>query len=86
MKEILNKFGGRFENHLLTTYNSTTFMPSYTIKDNTDGEVFTIQIDSLTADAEVVLENILREKVINKRDEKIENLINGHQTKKNRAS
>ena len=86
MKEILNKFGGRFKNHLPTTYNSTTFMPSYTIKDNFDGEVFTIQIDSLAADPEMVLENVLREKIINKREQKIESIINGTEIKKNWAS
>lgn len=86
MKEILNKFGGRFITHLPTTYNSTTFMPSFTIKDTFDGDVFTIQIDSLAADPEIILENVLREKIINKREIKIESIINGTKTKKNWTS
>jgi hypothetical protein len=77
MKEILNKFNGRFINHLPTTYNSTTFMPSFTLKDTFDAEVFTIQIDSLVADPEIILENVLQEKIINKRDKKIDSIING---------
>lgn len=85
MKEILNKFGGRFINHLPTTYHSSTFMPSFTIKDTVDGEVFTIQIDSLAADAEMVLENVLLEKVINKRDKKIESIFDGTKIKKDRS-
>jgi len=43
IKDIFEKFGGRFKNHLPTTYNSSTFMPSYTIKDTFDGEIFTIK-------------------------------------------
>lgn len=78
MKEILNKFNNRFISHLPTTYNSATFMPSYTIKDTADGEIFTIQIDSLVADPEIILENVLREKIINKRQQKINSLINGN--------
>ena len=76
-EDIFKKFSGRFINHLPTKYHSTTFMPSYTIKDKTDGEVFTIQIDSLAADPEIILENVLREKIINKREQKINSLING---------
>lgn len=79
-EDIFKKFSGRFKNHLPTTYHSTTFMPSYTIKDTADGEVFTIQIDSLAADPEMVLENVLREKIINKREQKINSLINGTTT------
>ena len=76
-EDIFKKFGGRFKNHLPTKYHSTTFIPSYTIKDTSDGEVFTIQIDSLAADPEIILENVIREKIINKREQKINSLING---------
>jgi hypothetical protein len=80
IKQLLNKFGGRFQNHLPTIYNSSSFLPTYSLKDTTDGEVFTIQIDSFAADPEIVLENVLKEKIINKRDTKINSLINGNKT------
>ena len=83
IKQLLNKFGGRFKNHLPTIYNSSSFLPTYSLKDTTDGEVFTIQIP-FTADPEIVLENVLKEKIINKRDTKINSLINGNKTQKNR--
>ena len=76
--QLLNKFGGRFQNHLPTIYNSSSFLPTYSLKDTTDGEVFTIKIDSLAGDPEIILENVLKEKVINKRDTKINSLINGN--------
>jgi hypothetical protein len=78
IEEILkNKFGGRFQSHLPTIHNSQSFIPTYSLKDTTDGEVFTIQIDSLVADTETILVNVLKEKIINKRDTKINSLING---------
>lgn len=83
---LLKKFGGRFKNHLTTHYNSKTFLPTYSFKDTSDGEVFTIQIDSLAADPEMVLENILNEKIINKRDNKINQIVSGIKTQKNRPS
>jgi hypothetical protein len=76
--QLLNKFGGRFQIHLPTIYNSQSFLPTYSLKDTADGEVFTIKIDSLVADPEIVLENVLKEKIINKRDVKINSLINGN--------
>jgi hypothetical protein len=36
-----------------------------------------IQIDSFAADPEIVLENTLNEKIINKRELKINSIING---------
>jgi hypothetical protein len=83
IKKLLKKFNGRFENHLPIIYNSNSFLPTFSLKDTTDGEVFTIQIDSLAADPEMVLENVLREKIINKREQKIDSLINGTTSKKN---
>jgi hypothetical protein len=83
IKKLLKKFNGRFENHLPTVYNSNSFLPTFSLKDTTDGEVFTIQIDSLAADPEMVLENVLHEKIINKREQKIDSLINGTTSKKN---
>jgi hypothetical protein len=80
IKNIIKKFNGRFQNHLSTIYSSQSSLPAYSLKDTTDGEVFTIQIDSLGADHEIVLENVLKEKIINKRDTKINSLINGNQT------
>jgi hypothetical protein len=80
IKNIIKKFNGRFQNHLPTIYNSQSFLPTYSLKDTTDEEVFTIQIDSVAADHEIVLENVLKEKIINKRDTKINSLINGNQT------
>lgn len=87
--KLLKKFSGRFQNHLPISYHSTTLrpfmplLPSYTLKDTFDGEIFTIKIDSLAADPELVLENVLNEKIINKRDYKIEQLINETKTQKN---
>jgi hypothetical protein len=80
VEDIFKKFGGRFENHLPTRYNSNSFLPTFSLKDTTDGEVFTIQIDSFAADPETVLENVLREKIINKREQKINSLINETKT------
>jgi len=80
VEDIFKKFGGRFENHLPTRYNSNSFLPTFSLKDTTDDEVFTIQIDSLAADPEIILENVLREKIINKRDKKINSLINETKT------
>jgi len=76
IKDIFEKFGGRFKNHLPTTYNSSRFMPSYTIKDTFDGEIFTIKIDSLTADPEFIIEQLLNNKITSKRNDKINKLIN----------
>ena len=77
IEDLLKKYNGRFENHLPTIYNTNSFFPTFSLKDTVDGEVFTIQIESLVADPEMVLENVLREKIINKRDQKIKSLING---------
>jgi hypothetical protein len=77
IEDLLKKYNGRFENHRPTIYNSNSFLPTFSLKDTTDGEVFTIQIDSFAADPETVLENVLREKIINKREQKINSLING---------
>ncbi len=78
IEEILEKkFSGRFKKYLPTIYNSQSFTPTYSFKDTSDGEVFTIQIDSLVADTETILVNVLKEKIINKRDTKINSLING---------
>lgn len=85
MEKILNKFNGRFTTHIPTTYSGATFMPSFTIKDTFDGEIFTIQIDSLAADPEIVLENVLSGKIINKRNTKIDSIINGTTFKKDRT-
>lgn len=83
--DIFKRFGGRFENYLPVKYHNTTFMPSYTIKDNYDGEIFTIEIDSLVADPEIVLENVLNEKIINKREQKINSIIDGTALKEIRS-
>lgn len=78
INQLLNKFGGRFQIHLPTIYNSQSFLPTFSLKDTFDGEIFTIKIDSLSAVSEIVLENVLKEKIINKRDTKINSLINGN--------
>jgi hypothetical protein len=77
IEDTLKKYNGRFENHLPTIYNSNSFLPTFSLKDTTDGEVFMIQIDSFAADPEIVLENTLNEKIINKREQKLDSLING---------
>ena len=73
--KILKKFNGRFEKGL-TTYNSTTLTPTYSFIDTTDGERFQIKIDSLVADVEVVIENVLNDKIVFKRDNKIKSVLN----------
>ena len=77
IEDLLKKYNGRFINQLPTIYNSSSFLPTFSLKDTTDGEVFMIQIDSFAADPEIVLENTLNEKIINKRELKINSIING---------
>ncbi len=71
----LEKFGGRFKSHL-TTYSANTLLPVYSFEDTVDGERFQIQIDSFAADPEIVISNILNEKIISKRDNKIQSVLN----------
>lgn len=73
---LKNKFGGRFVSGLPT--KTTPFIPTYSIFDRYTGETFEIKIDSFAADHEIVIENILSEKVINYRNEKINSIINGN--------
>ena len=75
IEKILQKFGGRFGKGL-KTYSAKTLLPIYSFVDTSDGEVFTIQIDSFVADVEVVIENVLNDKIIFKRDIKIDGIIN----------
>jgi hypothetical protein len=75
IEDILKKFNGRFEQDL-TTYNNVTLMPTFSFLDTTDGERFKIQIDSFVADVKVVIENALNDKIISKRDIKIDGIIN----------
>jgi hypothetical protein len=72
---LKNKYGGRFVQGLTTFTNS--FIPTYSIFDRYTGETFQIKIDSFAADHEMVIENILYEKVINFRDKKIDSIIDG---------
>jgi len=72
----IEKFGGRFEKDL-TVYNANTLLPIYSFVDTADGERFQIQIDSFAADPEIVISNILTEKIIFKRDNKIQSVLNG---------
>jgi hypothetical protein len=71
----VEKFGGRFKKDL-TVYSANTLLPVYSFVDTVDGERFQIQIDSFAADHEIVIENILNEKIIFKRDNKIKNVLN----------
>lgn len=85
MKEILNKFGGRFVTHhtfdgSVPSFTNLPLIIRFTIKDTFDGDIFTIQIDSLAGVPEIILENVLREKIINKREQKIDYIINGTTT------
>jgi hypothetical protein len=75
IENLLKKFGGRFKNHL-TTYSTNTLLPVYSFEDKVDGERFQIQIDSFAADPEMVIENILNEKIVFKRDNKIKSVLN----------
>ncbi len=75
IEDLLKKFGGRFENDL-TTYSANTLLPIYSFVDTADGERFQIQIDSLAADHGIVLENVLNDKIIYKRDNKIQSVLN----------
>lgn len=85
IEDLLKKFGSRFKKGL-TEYNSNTLTPTYSFEDTTDGERFEIKIDSFAVDIEIVIENILNQKIIFKRDEKINSVINGTETEKNRTS
>jgi hypothetical protein len=76
IEDTLKKFNGRFKKQIMTTYNSQTFFPTYTLIDTFDNESFLIQIDSFAADPEIVIENVLNEKIIYKRDSKINAIIN----------
>jgi|688.fasta_scaffold1047288_2 hypothetical protein len=82
IEDVFKKFNGRFKEKL--TINENTLMPIISIEDVSDGDKFQIQIESYVADIELVLENILNEKIINKRNSKIETIINGT-IKKNRT-
>ena len=80
IKDALNKFGGRFKKKM-TTYNDHTLLPTYNLIDTFDGELF-----SISTDTEIIIENVLSEKIINKRGKKIDYVLNGDQTKENRTS
>ena len=74
---LKNKFGGRFASGY-SNKKTTPFIPTYFIFDRYSGETFEIKIDSFAADHEIVIENILSERVINYRDKKINSIINGN--------
>ncbi len=75
IEKILEKFGGRFKKGL-KTYSANTLLPIYSFEDTTDGERFQIKIEYFVADVEVVIENVLNDKIIFKRDTKIDEIIN----------
>ena len=75
IENLLKKFNGRFEKDL-TTYNTNTLLPIYSFVDKNDGERFQIQIDSFSADHEIVLQNVLNQKIIYKRDSKLKIILN----------
>ena len=78
IKKLLeNKFGGRFVSSL-TFYDESTFMPTFSIFDRNTGENFQIKIDSLVADFEMVVENVLTNRIIRERDNKIKSVLNGN--------
>lgn len=77
IEKIIKKYGGRFiSGHIY----SDGYSQIYEIFDTSTGETFEINIDSFNVDIEVVLQNILDEKIIDSRDKKIDNLINGDKT------
>lgn len=80
LEDILKKFEGRFKESTLTTYDHITFLPTYNLLDVSDGERFSIKIDTLLAMPEIIVENVLRDKVISKRDRKIDSLFNERTT------
>ena len=88
IEEILKKFNNRFKvnenSDFRLSANQAKSCPTFSFIDTFDGESFSIQIDSFAANHELVIENILNEKIINKRELKINSIING-KVKKNRS-
>jgi hypothetical protein len=80
IEDIIKKFEGRFKQTKSTTYDNTTLLPTYNLLDVSDGERFSIQIDSLSAMNEIIVENVLRDKIISKRDRKIDSIFNERTT------
>jgi hypothetical protein len=76
IEDTLKKFNGRFKKQIMTTYNSQTLLPTYALIDTFDNESFLIQIDSFAADPEIVIENVLNDKIIHKRDSKLNLILN----------
>ena len=85
IEDIIKKFNNRFKVNENSDFRfQRSFYPTFSFIDTFDGESFSIQIDSFAANHELVIENILNEKIINKRELKINSIING-KVKKNRS-
>lgn len=80
---LRNKFGLRFS-HLTTTLREGVLI--YTISDRYVNETISIEIDSVSADSEIVIQNVLQERIINYRDKKLDYILHGTKTKENRSS
>lgn len=85
IEDIIKKFNNRFKVNENSDFRfQQAFYPTFSFIDTFDGESFSIQIDSFAANHELVIENTLNEKIINKRELKINSIING-KVKKNRS-
>jgi hypothetical protein len=79
IEDTLKKFNNRFKVNENSDFRfQQAFYPTFSFIDTFDGEVFMIQIDSFASDSEIVIENVLNEKIIYKRDSKINDIINGN--------
>lgn len=77
IEKILKKYNGRFIEGQ-STIDEMTFTPNYSIFDRSTGETFLIEIDSVSADFSLVINNILNEKITESRDKKINSIIDGN--------
>lgn len=77
IEKILKKYNGRFIEGD-STIDEMTFTPTYHIFDKSTGETFMIKIESVSADVNLVIKNILDEKIIQSRDKKINSIIDGN--------
>lgn len=82
--EVLkNKFGLRFSQPTATLQQGVLI---YTVLDTYVSQTISIEIDSASADPEIVIQNVLSERIINYRDKKLDYILHATKTKENRTS
>lgn len=75
IQQILKQFNGRFKNSQPVLFNHNSLLPHYHMIDTLDNEKFIINIDSLANDPEIIIKQTLTNKIINKRNNKINQII-----------